>query len=407
MFFLETGTVEIMSEDNKTVFATLAADSSNNDNNSGRSPVFFGETGLFFKKKRSGTVRAITFCETYRLHKSDLDAELGARLGRDFDVKRMFTIFTSVASSNERRNNAVTANLNLCRIPDSKLSKLIDPDESVRFSKQVPLWFRPASLFRILWDIICISLVLSFAFEIPFRASFLHQDVGESTLTFWMIVDIVIEVFFIVELYLRLHEFPIVCNGVIVTDVESIINHHMKHGIVVDAFSSIPVILITAAAKWPNAAIIRIWHMCRVLRLSAYTGRIEGYLNLVNVRISAASRLLSRVIVFYIIVIHWFGCIWFCIHRFQATVQLTWATTDCPSGGEFAGAGCLSHWLEDAGRHDGCHGGFTKRCYIRAVYFVLTTMSTVGYGEFHIFCHPLIRCNCSCSHTTYLIITPR
>jgi hypothetical protein len=383
MFFLETGSVEIMSENNKTVFATLTADSNNKDDNSGRSSAFFGETSLFFKKKRSVTVRAITFCETYRLHKSDLDAELGMRLGRDFDIKRMLTIFTIVANSNERRNNAVTANLKLCRIPDSKLSQLVDPDESVMFSKRVPLWFQPASIFRIVWDITCMSFTLFFAFETPFRASFLHQDLGENsfTLTSSMIVDIIIEAFFIVELYLRLHQFPIVCNGVIVTDLDSVRNYHMEHGIIVDAFASIPVIFITAAAKWPNAAIIRIWHMFRVLRLPANAARLQSYLNLVNIRISAPSRLLSRVIVLYIIVIHWFGCIWFCIHRYQSTVQLTWATTDCPSGEEYAGTGCLSHWSEDTGRHDVCHGGFIKRCYIRSVYFVLTTMSTVGYGE--------------------------
>ena len=388
MFFLEAGTVEITSQDKKTVFATLSADNNTNEN-SGKSSIFFGETSLFFKKKRSGTVRAITFCEVYMLHKKDLDSELGMRLGRDFDLTRMFTAFTTIASSNEKRNNAVTANLKLCRTPDSKLSKLIDPDESVMFSKQIPPWFQPASMFRVCWDVICMLLVLYYAFEIPFRASFLYRDLEGTTLTSWMLTDIVIEVFYIVELYLRLEQFPIICNGVIVTDIETIRHHHVKHGIVVDAFASIPVISVVVATQCPYqyASFVRIWHMTRVLRLPAYTARIEGYLNLVNVRISAPTRLLSRVIAYYVVAIHWFSCFWFCIHRYQSTEQFTWATTDCPSGEDYAGPGCLSQWLGSSGRHDICHGDLTQRCYTRAVYFVLTTMSTVGYGKFCMLSH--------------------
>lgn len=63
MFFLERGTVEVLAENDYTVFATLTA-----DNDCGtRMPVFFGETSLFFKRQRQNTVRAITFCEVYTL----------------------------------------------------------------------------------------------------------------------------------------------------------------------------------------------------------------------------------------------------------------------------------------------------------------------------------------------------
>ena len=96
MYFLERGTVEVISRDGKTVFATLM------------SGCFFGETSLFFKRQRNSTVRAATFCEVYQLDKTDLDRELKQR---DFDLSRMLDVFTAIAESNKRRNDAVTSNL--------------------------------------------------------------------------------------------------------------------------------------------------------------------------------------------------------------------------------------------------------------------------------------------------------
>jgi len=375
MFFLETGTVEVGRD--KTVFATLTAE----NYGSSRSSVFFGETSLFFKKRRGGTVRAVTFCEVYRLHKKDLDAELGVGVGRDFDLSRMMNMFTSIAESNEKRNKAVIANLKLCRSPNSKLSTLIDPDESVRVSKKVPSWFVPASPFRICWDAACVVFTVYFAIEIPFRAAFLDQGDGRE-LEIWMLLDFVIEFFFVIELYLRLFHFPITQNGVTVTDPERIKQHYMENGLRIDAIASLPVDLVAFRVKREFMVYFRVLHMIRILQFPSYLSRIEVYLNLINVRISAAKRLLAGVFANYFLIIHWFGCIWFAIHRFvEPTVQFTWATTDCPGGNELGSSGCLSSWLIDLGRHDVCHGGMIKRCYTRSVYFVLTTMSTCGYGD--------------------------
>ena len=84
---------------------------------------------------------------------------------------------------------------------------------------------------------------------------------------------------------------------------------------------------------------------------------------------------------YYALIIHWCGCIWFVIHRFlEHKVQYTWATTDCPGGQIDANDGCLTAWVQDNGTHDICNGGLIGRCYIRSIYFVLTTLSTVGYG---------------------------
>ena len=86
MFFLDKGSVEVISDDGKTVFATLTEGS------------FFGETSLFFKQKRSLTLRAVSFCKVYQLDKYYLDNELRQR---DFHLSQMLDVFTSIAASNK------------------------------------------------------------------------------------------------------------------------------------------------------------------------------------------------------------------------------------------------------------------------------------------------------------------
>lgn len=381
MFFLETGTVEIISEDGKTVFATLTTE--NNGGSSQRPSVFFGETSLFFKKRRSGTVQAVTFCEAYCLHKHDLDKELCLRFGRNVDLQRMVNMFTVIADSNARRNSAITTNLKLSRTSTSKLSQMIHPDESICIEKQVPNLFRPASLFRIIWDILCFCLVLFSGLYSPFQAAFQYGDVKEHhSLSVWTVTDVAIELFFLVEFYLRFNHFPITQNGVVVTEIERIRAHHIEDGIYLDMLASIPAMSLARLLNLERLQFIRLWHMLRFLRVQTYAARIGTYLNNANIRISAPTKLLIRIISFYVAIIHWFGCIWFCIHRYQFNTQFTWATTDCPSGNELAGRGCLSEWLPEENHHDVCHDNLIRNCYVRAIYFVLTTMSTVGYGRF-------------------------
>ena len=158
MFFLERGTVEVVSRDGKAIFATLMSGS------------FFGETSLFFKRKRNSTIRAATFCEVYQLDKTDLDRELKQR---DFDLSRMLNVFTSIADSNKRRNDAVTSNLEASRVQGSKLNKIIDADEPlVAAARPIRAMFLPNSLFRTIWDILSLLFTISYAVSIPYRIAF-------------------------------------------------------------------------------------------------------------------------------------------------------------------------------------------------------------------------------------------
>lgn len=64
MFFISRGQVEVVSEDAKTVFATLKEGS------------FFGEIALVSRGKRTASVRAVGFCGLFVLHREEFDSVL-------------------------------------------------------------------------------------------------------------------------------------------------------------------------------------------------------------------------------------------------------------------------------------------------------------------------------------------
>ncbi len=376
MFFLEKGSVQIVSSDGKTVFATLGANPENATSEN-RESAFFGETSLFFKRKRTNTVQALTFCEVYQLHKRDLDRELRRR---DFDLKRMLQVFTKIADSNQKRNSAVATNLTLSKLKNSKLFKIIDTSTTMDFKgRKISAFLIPNSNFRKGWDSACSLLTIYIAVCVPFRAAFYYQDLSERFPT-WLIFDFSIEAFFIVDLCLRCFIFPVTHNGSIIFEKDQIRLRYKQNGMIFDILACLPIELFGFYLGIDYLLRLRLVHMIRIVQLPQYFEQVESYLNSYNIRVDAAKKLLLKMFFFYALVNHWCACVWFAIHRFyQANTKYTWATTDCPSGNDHATDGCLSVWVEDS--HNICDGDAIRRCYIRSFYFVLTTTSTVGYGK--------------------------
>lgn len=380
MFFLDTGTVDILSQDGKTVFAKLSANADRRIGNSsliGES-AFFGETSLFFKQRRTNTVRASTYCEVYVLHKEDLDLELRQR---DFDLNRMLEVFSRIADSNKRRNNAVEANLKLARSRDSKLSKVIDPSMSffVRGRKIHP-FLVPNSRFRITWDILCLVFTVYVVVGSTFRAAYSYKSISEVLQL--PIFDFLVDVFFIADCYCRTFLFPVIHNGSLVTEKDEIRLCYERNGMYYDIIACIPVDLFVFWCGYSYLFQLRLFHTLRIVRLPMYFTQAENYLNLCNIRVNAAKRLLLSMFFYYALVNHCCACIWFAIHRFlEPNTKYTWATTDCPNGDELASDGCLSVWIEELNAHNLCDKDMIMRCYVRSLYFVLTTTSTVGYGK--------------------------
>lgn len=74
-------------------------------------------------------------------------------------------------------------------------------------------------------------------------------------------------------------------------------------------------------------------------------------------------------ILVYTIANHWTACVFFLVHRYERNVDTTWVVED--------GYATMN---EETGEHDICNTEIWK-CYQRAVYFMATVLTSVGYGD--------------------------
>jgi len=360
MFFLDRGTVRVVSSDHKTIYATLS-----------QRGAFFGETCLFLNKPRSTSVCAQTFCDVFQLGKDDLFNELKRR---DIDLAQMRELFFNIHRENERRNKAIEGNLIRCKEPQSKLNKIIDVDNQESNEQVVPKIFLPGTSFRFIWDVFTTLGIIYYALSVLYQIAFRTVDEENTAVG----IEILVDLFFIIDCYaLRSTQFAFVENGILHQSKGDIIKHYKKNGMIPDVVASISLLDII----FPSYH-FRLLSLVRILRLPYFLDSLCAHLDERGIRISLASNLLAKIVLLYMIACHEISCIWFIIHRYvERGKELTWATSDCPLGGDTGSDTCLAMWSDELQQHNVCNMDSLNDCYIRAFHFSLTTLSTVGYGD--------------------------
>ena len=291
---------------------------------------------------------------------------------RDIDCGHMLTLFATIHEKNSRRNKAVAKNLSASKKEGSKLNKMIDSlDGSAEEKRALLDIFMPGSLFRFCFDLSSLAFIIYFCCLVPYNLAFRAEEVAHI-----VPFNIAADMFFIVDLYLRSTFFAFTRNGSVCTDKKSILQEYMKSGMVIDVLSCLSILEI-----FVSILPLRLLSLLRIVRISSFIKKICDHLALRGIRISLATNLLGKIILFYALTNHWVACMWFIIHRHvERNVENTWATSDCPFGGEAGSEGCLATWDNVLGEHNICNQSMLD-CYLRALHFSLTTLSTVGYGE--------------------------
>jgi len=362
MFFLEQGKVQVFSD--SKVLATLGSGS------------FFGETALFLKQPRSSSVCASSFCDIFELGKIDLFNEFRRR---DIDCSEMLKLFAKIHDKNSRRNKAVHDNLSESRKDNTKLYKMIDSSDGTEEKTRAVLSiFMPGSNFRFCFDVLCTALILYFSVAVLFRLAFRPEDAVHHVSKF----DTAVDLFFIIDMYLRATQFPFTKDGSVCTDKKAMLERYMKSGIVIDGLACLAIFEAVAS---PDSIPIRLLSLLRAFRIPHFIKKINDHLALRGIRISLATSMLSKIILFYALTNHWVACVWFIIHRYmERDIKFTWATSDCLWDGDPGSDGCLAKWDETLGEHNICSHPMIN-CYLRALHFSLTTLSTVGVSVISLF----------------------
>jgi len=357
MFFIEDGSVHVVSADGQTIYSTLEKGS------------FFGETALFTNANRTASIKvASSFCTVYILTKDDFHDELASS---GIDAKLLEENFQNLQVANKKRNAAVTTNLSKAADPSCKLHRLLGGKETQKLTylDYLRLQLPPNCYFRIVWNFIGMCFLLYYSLSIVFYMAFTFGSKVDYYVHHILWFDCLVDAYWIVDIVLKALIFPFKENMLqdqINTDGDAIWQHYRSSGhFYIDAIASIPLEflnLILGVSKFRFST--RLIHLIRVPHLIEYFDLFEQHVEMtLGWTTSHTSLLMVKASVLFLVLYHWLACGFFSIHRYIERHQKeTYVTMDHSH---------ICHYDYVSGTHDICSGPLSF-CYVRSIFFVLS-----------------------------------
>ncbi len=208
----------------------------------------------------------------------------------------------------------------------------------------------PESKRVILWESFVVLATLYNYILIPFRVAFQAGVNGK-----WLIFDLIADLILLIDIFLRFH-IGFVEQGELIQDKQRIWQRYCSHEFLLDYFASLPIdILIrllfgNSPINW--IGFLRFPRLFRGIQVFEIFKRWEH-----DVNINSALIRMIQLIMIILLIDHWVACLWFSI----GNVALL--------SGE--------SWLTNAS----LHLATPRTQYMSSLYWSITTLTTVGYGD--------------------------
>ncbi|OQR86191.1 Voltage-gated Ion Channel (VIC) Superfamily [Achlya hypogyna] len=241
----------------------------------------------------------------------------------------------------------------------SKASTFRDLRGSVDRKDLIPVSHRwvmhPHGRLRLRWDVICIALIFYNAFVIPFQVTFeapMPESEAEATIDHCVDVvfglDILLNFFTGVEIKNKVH----FGHGAIATN-------YVLSWLVVDVISTFPFAEAVGAADPSVSKVLKLFRLFRLLRLFRMLRILNRLQHALLIRSTISS--LFRYCLTVVFISHWFACIFFYVSYQDSNYSEPPVNT----------------WLKEKNL---LNAGIWDQ-YVAALYWAMTTLSTVGYGD--------------------------
>lgn len=357
MYFVESGTVEVVSTDFKTVFAKIDAGG------------FFGETGLVYRSRRTANIRAATICTCYILTKEEFDSELQ---GCNIEESAAALSLDRLQKANARMNSAVMKNLAQCTNPEFKLSRIIGTITESQEKSWKQQLADPQGMLQQFLDVAGLLLLFYYIFTVPFEVAFLFEDHLVAYKSHVMPVDFCVDFLCILELLLRVFVFPLGFQQMENTATRKLTGrlYHTKASLIWDVIGSLPLEIFAAISSLGlySVCLFRLVHLVRLMNFFPRLNQVEGLLARNGLSWHRTTIMVVKSILVYVIANHWTSCVFFIVHRVQPNME-TWVVADG-----------YASFNQNGHHHDICNTEIWK-CYQRAMYYVASVLTSVGYGR--------------------------
>lgn len=206
--------------------------------------------------------------------------------------------------------------------------------------------------FRIIWDLAILILIFVSCTIIPFQIAFQH-----TVHIFSSIILFLIDLIFFTDIFLNFFT-SYRYQGSVVTDRKRTASHYLRTFFASDLLANFPIDIILLGVRGINISgislvlMFRLFRLLRIVRLLVIFRRWEE-LSWTNSGYLRITKFLSSVL----LLMHWIACAWFLV--------------------AFIGHFPESCWVVREEVENATPG--TQ--YIRSLYWAITTMTTVGYGD--------------------------
>ncbi|XP_072311602.1 voltage-gated inwardly rectifying potassium channel KCNH6 isoform X2 [Eucyclogobius newberryi] len=270
-----------------------------------------------------------------------------------------------------------------CRSPPTPQVELLSPSKVLslesdvlpEYKLQVPETTRwillQYSPFKAFWDWIILILVLYTAVFTPYSAAFLldeHGDVRQRSCGYTCnplnVADLLVDVLFIVDIVINFRTTYVDQNDDVVTQPVRIAKHYMKGWFPIDLFAAVPFdLLIFRSGSDEMATLTSLLKTARLLRLVRVARKLDRYSEY-------GAAVLFLLMCTFVLIAHWLACIWYAI----GFVERPYTET-----------GWLDNLAEQLGKayndSDSRTGPSVKDKYVTALYFTLSSLTSVGFGN--------------------------
>uniref|UniRef100_A0A0K2TNG6 Potassium voltagegated channel protein eaglike [Apis florea] n=1 Tax=Lepeophtheirus salmonis TaxID=72036 RepID=A0A0K2TNG6_LEPSM len=286
----------------------------------------------------------------------------------------------SSSNANNNNNNAVSNTSNQFPptfIRDKQSSFLCDslPEYRHEPPKTPPHILLHYSPFKVVWDWVILGLTFYTVVMVPFNLA-INRTATNDDITL-LVADSIVDVIFFIDIIFNFHTSFVGHDGSVIVDEVKIRKNYLKSGFLIDVMACLPYDALNFFDKGSTSStygnIFSILKVMRLFRLGRVARALHRFLE-------SSFALLLLMLSFYMIVAHWFACIWYVIGR-----------EDLKNGVQY---GWLSALANKTGSHF-VHRGNTNitalviieggppimSMYLTALYFTMTCMTSIGFGN--------------------------